>query len=121
MSIDQFVFPDVCVAVRGLRSGSLHFIIENFCTKKSIKMTQVLIEHEGTDSLFFLCRIEGKGFYPQSWLAHYPFSCFYNWKCYFLVVCHMLQRVLMTASPLFCLYLDLFNFPIIFTSILNMK
>lgn len=53
MSIDQFVFPDVCVAVRSLRSGSLHFIIENFRTKKSIKMTQVLIEHEGTDSLFF--------------------------------------------------------------------
>lgn len=52
MSIDQFVFPDVCVAVRILRSGSLHFIKENFCTKRSIKMTQVLIEHEGTDPFF---------------------------------------------------------------------
>lgn len=50
MSINQFVFPDVYVAVGILRRGSFHVIIENVVTKRSSKMAQVLIEHEGTYS-----------------------------------------------------------------------
>ena len=50
MSINHFIFPDVYVAIRILRKGLLHIIIENFVTKRSSEMTQVLLEHEGTYS-----------------------------------------------------------------------
>lgn len=97
---------DVYVAIRILRRDLLHVLLENFVTKRSNKIVQLLLEHEG---IFSFLRVWNKknGFCSQTVFVSPSFQLLLELIITFLSLPHTVQvidwRQIHFKCPLACI------------------